>query len=254
MMKEIKPSTDQPIEPLTINTSDSHEKTLKPQGTIKTAATVVEADETNSKTKRLFLTIISVIFIIGSVVGVFAVLISKDSKSTKTNGPTPGNNQIIAASLLDYSTVCSGSRITNTSMTDAKKRPIAFFDEVTTNSGQYSLSDVALEDSTWEADYTKYTSTQLVGCLTRIKETDTGIKCDLTDDNQKDQKVSVYNVTYRLTIYDASTGQALGTKNIEATASTCPYFATYTQNNPKIYALPEKAVLSAAVKEYVVEE
>ena len=43
-------------------------------------------------------------------------------------------------------------------------------------------------------------------------------------------------------------------KNIEGKASSCPYFATYTQNNPKIYALPEKSVLSAAVKEYVVEE
>ena len=253
-MKEIKPTNDQPIEPLTLNASDSHEKIIKPQGAIKTEATVVETDETNAKTKRLFLTIIGVILIIVIVVGLFAVLISKDSKDTKTNGPTPGNNQIKATSLLDYSTVCSGSRITNTSITDAKKRPIAFFDEVTTNSGQYSLSDVALEDSTWEADYTKFTSTQLVGCLTRIKETDTGIKCDLTDDNKQEQKVSVYNVTYRLTIYDASTGKLLSTKNIEGVASACPYFATYTQNNPKIYALPEKSVLSAAVKEYVVKE
>ena len=253
-MKEINPSTDQPIEPLTLNASDSHEKVIKPQGSIKTNATVVETDETNSKTKRLFLTILGVILIIVIVVGVFAILISKDSKDTKTKGPTPGNNQINASSLLDYSSVCSGSKIINAITTDAKKRRIAFFDEVTTNSGQYSLSDVALEDSTWEADYTKYTSTQLVGCLTRIKETNTGIKCDLTDDNKQDQKVSVYNVTYRLTIYDASTGQLLDTKNIEGTASSCPYFATYTQNNPKIYALPEKSVLSAAVKEYVVEE
>ena len=253
-MKDIKPSTDQPIEPLTLNASYSHEKVIKPQGSIRTDATVVEADETNSKTKRLFLTIIGIILIIVIVVGVFAILISKDSKDTKTNGPTPGNNRIDAASLLDYSTVCNGSRIVNTTITDAKKRPIAFFDEVTTNSGQYSLSDVVLEDSTWEADYNKYTSTQLVGCLTRIKETDTGIKCDLTDDNKKEQKVSVYNVTYRLNIYDATTGKLLSTKNIEGTSSTCPYFATYTQNNPKIYALPEKAVLSAAVKEYVVKE
>ena len=70
-------------------------------------------------------------------------------------------------------------------------------------------SDVVLEDSTWEADYNKFTSTQLVGCLTPIKETDTGIKCDLTDDNKKEQKVSVYNVTYRLNIYDATTGKLL---------------------------------------------
>lgn len=253
-MNEIKPSTDQPVEPLTIATNNSHEKTIKPQGSIKAEATVVETDETNAKTKRLFLTIIGIILIIVIVVGVFATLISKDSKDTKTSGTTPGNNRIDAASLLDYSTVCNGSRIVNTTITDAKKRPIAFFDEVTTNSGQYSLSDVVLEDSTWEADYNKYTSTQLVGCLTRIKETDTGIKCDLTDDNKKEQKVSVYNVTYRLNIYDATTGKLLSTKNIEGTASTCPYFATYTQNNPKIYALPEKTVLSAAVKEYVVKE
>ena len=253
-MNPDEPKIQQPIEPQTLPTGSSHEKTVTPQGSSKSEATVVENDETNAKTQRLFFSIVGIILIVLLVGGIFIALIYKDSKDTKTNAPTSGNSLITATSLLDYANVCNGAKITNANMKSTTIRPIAFFDEVTTNSGQYSRSDVSLEDSTWEADYTKYTDTQLVGCLTRIKETDTGIKCDLTDDSKQDQKVPVYNVTYRLTIRDAVTGQLLATKNVDGTATTCPYFATYTQTNPKIYAVPDKATLSAAVKEFVVQE
>ena len=40
-MKDTKPTNDQPIEPPTLNASDSHEKIIKPQGAIKTEATVL---------------------------------------------------------------------------------------------------------------------------------------------------------------------------------------------------------------------
>ena len=253
-MKPEDTKTTQPVEPATIPTAKSTEKTITPQGTTQSEPTVVETDETNAKTQKLFFTIVAVIVSVLIVGGIFLVLINKDSKDTKTNAPTPGISQITATSLLDYANVCNGATITNAITTKSTIRPIAFFDEVTTNSGQYSRSDVGLEDKTWEADYTKYTDTQLVGCLTRVKETDSGIKCDLTDDNKKEQKVPVYNVTYRLTVRDALTGQLLGTKNIDATTTTCPYFATYTLTNPKIYAIPEKANLAQAVKEYVVQD
>jgi hypothetical protein len=254
-MKTEESKTDQSLEPQTIPTAKITEKTLSPGGIRKEDAIVVDTDETNAKTQRLFFTIVAIIFVVIIIGVIFGLLISRDAKDTasKTNPPA-GINKITATSLLDYANVCNGAVITNISPTKATVRPIAFFDEVTTNSSQYSRSDVVLEDKTWEADYAKYTATQLVGCLTRIKETKSGILCDLTDDNNKDQKVSVYNVTYRLSVRDAETGQILGTKTIDASTTTCPYFATYTLDNPKIYAVPDKATLSRAVKEYVVQD
>jgi hypothetical protein len=253
-MKTEETKPDLPTEPSTLLTTKSTEKTVAPQGSSQKEATVVDTDETNTKTQRLFFTILAVILVFVIVGGTFLILINRDSKDKKTNNPASGTNQITATNLLDYANVCNGTIISNVNVIKGTIRPIAFFDEVTTNSTQYSRSDVGLEDKTWEADYTKYLDTQLVGCLTRVKETDTGIKCDLTDDNNQDQKVSVYNVTYRLTVRDAVTGQELGTKNIDASTTTCPYFATYTLNNPKIYAIPDKATLANAVKEFVVQE
>ena len=253
-MKTEETKPEKFVEPPTLPTSGSTEKVVLPGKTVKKDATVFETDETNAKTQKLFFTIIGIVLIVLIVGGIFITLIYRDSKDAKIKPSAPGSVQVTAASLLDYATVCNGSKITNVNASNAKTRPIVFFDEVTTNSGQYSLSDIGLEDKSWEANYTKYNETQLVGCLTRIKETDTGIKCDLTDSDQKDQKVSVYNVTYRLSVRDAVTGQLLGTKDLEASTTTCPYFATYTLDNPKIYAIPDKATLSKAVKEYVIQE
>lgn len=182
---------------------------------------------------------------------------SNNKNSTETDDDTPKTSNteskaIVATTISDLSKGCQGSPISNAaSYEGSSPHKIALFDESFINKGRYSSSLATITDRTWEVEYQKHTEAQLIGCLQIKSSSDTGRKCTLEDSDKKQISIGQYDVTYELKIYEAKTNKELATKTINGPAGDCPFIASYSKSDPKLYGKPDKGSVNEAIKEYV---
>ena len=79
------------------------------------------------------------------------------------------------------------------------------------------------------------------------------VKTKTCDFKSGDDPITVdyYATVYNVTVYEAKSGKKikdLGT--VSAPASTCPMFATYNKNDPKLVASPDTAAVDALIAEF----
>jgi hypothetical protein len=87
---------------------------------------------------------------------------------------------------------------------------------------------------------------QLVACLDRVSETDTGKTCEYTQIT-----LPIYDATYRLTVYEAATHRTVASASISSiplqvspggsrgpTVNNCSLETLYDEHNPRVYYPP----------------
>lgn len=155
-------------------------------------------------------------------------------------------NQVVAQSVSDFGKVCNGGQIVNAAVYEGSSpHPIAIFRQGL-RQDSYSLTGLPYAERTWDANYNKPTTTQLVACLTRKQEGKPTKKCEY-------QKVSLdfIPVVYELTVYEARSRKKIGAREISGPAFECPDFVTYDEEDRKLYGAPDTGQIVEAVRPYV---
>lgn len=203
-----------------------------------------------NKNLRLIIGIVIALFIL--VVGAVIALSGGNKNNQGATGEATTGTEVSATNQSDFGKVCSGNTITSAAdYTGTGPHPISFFEEGVAGSKSFVTSSVYLSEAGWTPKSADFNKTQLVGCFTKKSSTGTGRKCELLDSDNKAFQIEQFNVVYTLTIYEAKSGKKVGEKEVSGPASTCPFFATYIKEDPKLYGDPDKGSVADAVKEYV---
>lgn len=133
--------------------------------------------------------------------------------------------------------------------------PIILFQE--TDSGILIESSVDLpagwaieEDSDFD-DNSELAPTELIGCSQITVTEPNGVACDLEDDDGNVTTLNLVDVTYELTVYEATTGELVGTETIAAADTECPFFVFIEEGDTEYYNAPDADQYTNALKAYV---
>lgn len=205
--------------------------------------------------KPLIISITALILVIGLLLVIFSVFggsnQDKDNASNSSKPSETNPTSVVVANLSDLSNSCQSIKIDNAAkFNNSYPAPIALFTE-TTKAGEYILSDVKLADSSIVVNKNNYLQSQLVGCFSVVKTTDTGKTCKFQDENSdKQRNLALYNVEYELIIRDAKTSQQLLKKPVAGTDESCPFTTTFNESNPKLYADPNIIEVNKIINDY----
>lgn len=213
---------------------------------------------------KKILIIAGVLLVAGAVVAATLFLKPKDkannsNASTNTsqqqNETTEKASQFTAASLSDYQGVCKGNAAVNATDYTGGSSPHPIVLLVPSKvEGSYITSSVYLKDRSWAADYKNPDGVALVGCFSRKSEGAATKQCDLQDSNKQKVTIPLIPVIYNLDIYEAKTAKKIATKEIPGPVTGCPFLATYTPDDPKLYGDPDEATTQQVVSEFVTKD
>jgi len=133
--------------------------------------------------------------------------------------------------------------------------PIILFQE--TDSGLLIESAVdlpagwAIETDADFDDNSDLAPTELIGCSQIVTEQPNGIACDLEDDDGNITTLDLVDVTYELTVFEATTGAPVGTETIEAADTECPFFVLIDEGDTQHFNTPDADQYTNALKAYV---
>ncbi|MBL8121752.1 hypothetical protein JNM87_03310 [Candidatus Saccharibacteria bacterium] len=221
-------------------------------------------DQPKSGHKKVLLWIIISFAVLMLLLGVALMLGSKNKNVAPRTGSSASTTQSAsssdqakykastAESLNDYSAVCDGGTISNSTdySTGPSPHPIVLFEPSLTE-GRYIESSIYFTDANWEADYKTPASAQLVGCMKRKSVGDSTKTCDFQDSDKQAVSLKLYPVSYTLTIYEAKSGKKLNQTEIWGPATSCPSVAAYSKNDPKLYGYPDKGQVTEAVRTFI---
>lgn len=101
-------------------------------------------------------------------------------------------------------------------------------------------------------DNSEIVPTELIACALRVGTTPTGIMCEFEDDEGGDiTTLELVDVTYEVTMREATTGNAVGTETIEASDTDCPFFVSISEGDTQTFNSPTEDQYINAVKPYV---
>ncbi len=133
--------------------------------------------------------------------------------------------------------------------------PMVLFQE--TDSGVLITSSLELpagwiveQDSNFD-DNSDLAVTELVGCSKITAKTPNGVSCDLEGDDGDVTTLALVDVSYELTVHEATTGALLGTEVIEAVDTECPFFAFVDEDQTDFFNTPDADQYTNAVKAYI---
>ncbi len=185
----------------------------------------------------------------------FVVIARLNRKAPKPDPVIVQSNATKATSINDFANVCKDKQIENVgSYSGDNPHPIVLMKDDVNNKNEYSVPNITLSDSGWQAKSDDYLSTQLVGCIHLIKEQKSGNNCQFTNTSGNVVSLPLYNADYTFKVYDAKTGTLQGSNELKADTSKCPTFATYSDENPKLYSDIDKTQLNEVVRKYVNHE
>ncbi len=137
----------------------------------------------------------------------------------------------------------------------AGPHPIILFQE--TDSGLLIESAAELpagwaveEDSDFD-DNSDLVPTELIGCAQIVAQEPNGVSCDLEDDDGKVTTLDLVDVTYELTVYEATTGALVGTDTVLAADTECPFFVFVDEGDTQYFNAPDADQYINALKPYV---
>ena len=133
--------------------------------------------------------------------------------------------------------------------------PIVLFQE--TDSGLLIESAVelpagwAIEPDSDFDDNSDLAPTELVGCAQIAAQAPNGVACDLEDDDGNVTTLDLVDVTYELSVYEATSGTLVGTETIEAASTECPFFVFIDEGDTQYFNAPDADQYTNALKAYV---
>lgn len=172
----------------------------------------------------------------------------KDEDTTANDDKKRAANAKTAQYMSDLSTVCEVGSITNAADFTKPYKVAAFSKSAERN----SWSAISLKyNAPYTVKYDEFTQANVVACLS--EKDDARVKTKTCDFKSGGEAVSIdyYATTYNVTLYEAKSGKKIkdaGTVN--APASTCPMFASYSKSDPKIIASPDTAAVDAVIAEF----
>ena len=133
--------------------------------------------------------------------------------------------------------------------------PVILFTE--TDSGALITSSIDLpagwaveEDSNFD-DNSELAAAELVACA-QVESTEAnGTSCDLEGDDGETVTLDLVDVTYELTVYEATTGEEVGSETLEAASTDCPSFVFVDEGQTEYYNSPDETDYTNALKPYV---
>jgi hypothetical protein len=194
--------------------------------------------------------------IVGVVVlMVFAAVVVWVAKTPGLGGPVSdarrASNTRTAQSISDFSAVCKDGSIDN-SAPYRKPYKIASFNEGEGLFGKSWDHISPKSKAEYNADEANFTTTNVVACLSRKHGSENMVKkCDY-DSGGQNVTVDYYAVDYDIELREARTGkliERLGT--VGGPAVDCPFLATYSSKERKIYGNPDGAALQAKLAQFV---
>lgn len=100
-------------------------------------------------------------------------------------------------------------------------------------------------------DNSEIVPTELIACSTRSATTPTGIMCDLEMDDDSVVTLELVDVTFELSVREATTGNEVGSATIEATDSECPFFVFIDEGDTQYFNDPTEDQYINALKPFV---
>ncbi len=136
----------------------------------------------------------------------------------------------------------------------AGPRPIAVFQE--TDSGSLITTSFDLPAG-WEIendnDYDnndEIVPIELVGCSTVTEQSPNGVSCDLEGDDEV-ITLALVDQFFELNVYEAVTGELVGTETIDAVDADCPTFVFVDEGQTDYFNTPDADQYINALKAYV---
>ena len=214
----------------------------------------------------LIVTVVLLVLVGATIAIAFALSAGKNNNSQTNNTTTSEQpattseptderlreaNAETATTLSQFDAVCENGSIANAAELKKPYKVAAFAKNSTTRS--YSTVTLAY-NAKYRAEYGKHEAVNIVGCLEEKAGSAVKSKtCDFKSSGKK-VKLDYYALKYTLTLHEAKTGKVLKTAGeVNAPATTCPYFVAYDKSDPKYYAKPDSGAVDAAVKKYLAE-
>lgn len=221
-------------------------------------------EQKKSKTGLIVGLILGFVFlfvIIPIVLIIIFVLMRGDDKKTNTSSNTGSNstqrepqgdptaNAEVATSASDFKVLCEGGSISNAADNGAPYKIAAFAMNTAKPYPSWSTESLPY-NSEYRADHDKPTSINAVACLDEVSGSAVKSKaCEFTSSGEK-ISIDYFSVKYKLTLREAKTGKVIDeSKTVNGPANTCPMFASYNKEDPKLHADPDEAALELALKD-----
>ena len=109
----------------------------------------------------------------------------------------------------------------------------------------------AIEQDLDFEDNSELAAIELIACSVRGNEKPNGTKCEFDSDG-KTVTLELVDATYELTVYEAVTGEVVGTKKLEAKTTECPFAVSFEEGQTEEFNEPEDKAMINALKEFVV--
>ena len=109
----------------------------------------------------------------------------------------------------------------------------------------------AIETDTDFDDNSDLAPTELIGCSQIVAQQPNRVACDLEGDDGTITTLDLVDVTYELTVHEATTGALIGTETIEAADTECPFFVFIDEGDTQYFNAPDADQYTNALKTYV---
>ena len=204
--------------------------------------------------------VVALLIIAGVVVAIAMSGNKSDNKNTNDNNTTNQQdddalrsaNAETANSLSDFDVVCDNGSISNAAAYEKPYKVTAFASNSTTR----SASTVSLPfGADYNADYKDYAATNIVACLAEKEGSAVKSKtCDFKSGGET-VKLDFYALKYALTLREAKTGKLIKELGeVNGPATTCPFFVSYSKDDPKYYARPDSDAVGMAIEKFIAQQ
>ena len=200
--------------------------------------------------------VVATIFIILLIIGAFTSNETITSNSnTNNNNPSynsgSSNNSrqsVTATDSYDYDKVCTNKySVSNAAdYTKGSATVVAFYNSESSSTYYTNLYDI--KDS-WRVDNDTPGAVQLVACLDFKGGSMAGKDCQFESDGEN-VSIPLYHSQYKLTVYEAKTGEVVTSEDIETNTNECPSFASYIKSDPKVYETPSGDLIEGVLTPY----
>ncbi|MFN3258218.1 MAG: hypothetical protein ACE37B_21265 [Ilumatobacter sp.] len=106
------------------------------------------------------------------------------------------------------------------------------------------------QDSNFD-DNSEFVAIELIACAKVVAQTPNGVQCELEADEGEVIPLDLVDITYEMTVYEATTGEVVGTETIEAADTECPFFVFVDEGQTEYYNTPDATQYTNALKAYV---
>ena len=203
--------------------------------------------------------VVALLIIAGVVVAIAMSGNKSDNKNTNDNTTNQQDDDALrsanaetANSLSDFDVVCDNGSISNAAAYEKPYKVTAFASNSTTR----SASTVSLPfGADYNADYKDYAATNIVACLAEKEGSAVKSKtCDFKSGGET-VKLDFYALKYALTLREAKTGKLIKELGeVNGPATTCPFFVSYSKDDPKYYARPDSDAVGMAIEKFIAQQ